>query len=200
MASSIKPEQSVEAPFVTMKQARGALSREDYDAGNYYFDLGGSYDVNNNFAYVEGSDSGKKFSSDVKKNGYVRRVGSVAPAGAIQSIFEDSSNWDRGEVGFCAGGINTDARGLPRADRVKTEDPVSDCDIGAFEYNDYYQVDCWNEDGDRPENNIKSASMTWCMGADDLKNPKAIIENMGTFAWYWSLALLGVFFIRRKLV
>ena len=49
-----------------------------------------------------------------------------------------------------------DERGFDRPDMVDVTDPdqngdIRDCDIGAFEFNNAYRVDCFDEDGLRPD-------------------------------------------------
>lgn len=339
---------SAGAPFISLEQARGALARSDYQAGTYYFDLGGlyDYDTNDKLQFTPGSGSGV-FSTQVDDNGYVlvisgnkntvagsftvtsdlsvnsdsilnrsifaaldvaevritSEVGAyfdangvfdvystdaevianlknlqllkpnaVTPSGgnytnvtsrawfstendgddyymmfdgtnaacgagksyatgdiinsraviwgcgtpgmhwtgdrevidnnigAVTSSVQDSLGvWVRGDIGLCNGAVETDARGLPRSDRVKAEEPFSHCDIGAFEFNNFYQVDCWDEDGSRPENTISNAHMTWCV--NPLENgltPKDLLDNFGSFYWYWSIALTGLLLWRRQ--
>lgn len=196
-------------PFTSLAQARASVGFNDtaYRPGNtYYFDLGGSYNEDtlafSGTALSDPNYNKKVFTAKVDADGWVEHDTNVVPNNNLESkevVGDESITWIRGlDQGACSGLISTDGRGLSRPDKVDSSLPRSSCDIGAFEFNNYYQVDCWEEDGMRPENNINSTHITWCVSPNDL-NPKNMLENMGTFAWYWSLALLGVFFIRRKL-
>lgn len=108
--------------------------------------------------------------------------------------------WVRGTSGVCNGIISTDARGLPRSDRVQAEEPVSSCDIGAFEFNDYYKIDCVDEDGLRPENTISKYSVGICFKDPNAVTPKTVIENFAgvTHPFYLVLLALTGIGLRRK--
>lgn len=115
--------------------------------------------------------------------------------------------WVRGQ-GLCNGAITTiDNRGLPRADYLNPYDSsqaseIHHCDIGAFEFNNGYRVDCYDEDGLRPQNyydidlagNTASATYQVCYGGDILNtNPKALINNAlgsGSFHHFYSCLLV----------
>jgi hypothetical protein len=121
------------------------------------------------------------------------------------SINDELDLWVRSSKGVCNGTIGTDQRSLPRPDYVNPNDPnqyglVTDCDIGAFEWNNGYQLDCWNEDGARPENNLSGGTATLCFSDPNSLNPKAFIDNFGYIHWQSlvMLVLLGVFRCRRK--
>lgn len=114
------------------------------------------------------------------------------------SVVDDMDLWVRASTGVCNGSVATDGRGLPRSDKTKAEDPIANCDIGAFEFNDYFRQDCWDEDGMRPENTLQQTEITWCLNPLDGLTPRDIMENMGAFHWYWSLMLVALFGIRRK--
>lgn len=115
--------------------------------------------------------------------------------------------------GLCNGALTlTDGRGLPRADYLNPNDPaqqgdVNHCDIGAFEFNDGYKIDCFDEDGLRPDNyfnvdaqgQVGSAEYEVCFGGDVLNTtPAAIIDNLGSFQYFYSLILLCLLGLRLK--
>lgn len=109
---------------------------------------------------------------------------------------DDMNLWVRSSAGHCDGNVNTDQRGLPRPDFVNPNDPnqygdIHDCDIGAFEWNNGYKIDCYDEDGERPENSITSAEVTFCISNPAQVTPKAIMDNLG-FASFWLLLLVGM--------
>ena len=173
--------QTAEAPFVSLQQARGALVREDYLAGTYYFDLDGSYvEVDGVLTFQPGSVGAWIFSANLTAEGYMPLAD--LPAGYTEDGTEtDGSGNIRGAVGVCSGGITTvDARGLPRSDKVPSDEPVSNCDIGAFEYNDFYRLDCLDEDGLRPENSLESAQVSWCFSDPTALTPRDILDNIGS--------------------
>ncbi len=115
--------------------------------------------------------------------------------------------WVRSSAVSCGGVVNTDQRGLSRPDYVNPNDPtqygdVRDCDIGSFEWNNGYHLDCYDEDGERPENSIYDTTITWCITDISHVTPKAIVDNMGnvTTPSIFSLLLLLLFRIRNSKV
>lgn len=186
-------------PFVSLRQAAASvgLNETHYKPGNtFYFDLKGSYAEDNSF--TAGDDSNLIFSAQVDADGWVRKSG-LSNTYWDEDTTIDSETWVRQIGGVCSGLIPTDARGLPRSDKVKSTEPPSACDIGSFEYNDYYNLDCEEEDGMRPENNPKSVSASWCFNPLDKDlTPQDVFENfgLGSFNWYWSLVLLGLLAVR----
>ncbi len=122
---------------------------------------------------------------------------------------DDLNLWVRSHAGLCdSGAIKTDARGLPRSDFQNPDDPAQggpahSCDIGAFEFNDGYQFDCYDEDGKRPENDLDildgSGSAGVCFGGDILKaTPKALLNNIGSINLFFLIALALPLFLKRK--
>ena len=104
--------------------------------------------------------------------------------------------WVRSSASSCGGVVTEDQRGLPLPDYVNPNDPnqygeVHDCDIGAFEWNNGYRLDCYDEDGERPENSLSGASASVCLSDLNTLTPKALIDNFGYIHWPM-LLLLGV--------
>lgn len=107
--------------------------------------------------------------------------------------FDSLDLWVRGNSGLCNGSLtNIDARGMPRSDRVSEEDPMSACDIGGFEFNDYYKIDCVDEDGLRPENTISKYSAGLCFNDPNAVTPKAVLENFAGAIHPFYLLLLAI--------
>lgn len=187
-------------PFVSLRQAAATVGMNDshYKAGNiFYFDLKGRY--KEDYSFEAGSDASLKFTANVDADGWVQKPGLDSQYWDEDRTDSELRVWVRQIGGVCSGLIPTDARGMPRADKVKSTEPPSHCDIGAFEYNDYYQLDCEDEDGMRPENNPKSVSVNWCFNPFDKDlTPQDVLENigLGAFNWYWSFALLGLLAVR----
>lgn len=187
-------------PFVSLRQAAATVGMNDshYKAGNiFYFDLKGRY--KEDYSFEAGSEASLKFTANVDADGWVQKSGLASQYWDEDITDSESRVWVRQAGGVCSGLIPTDARGMPRADKVKSTEPPSHCDIGAFEYNDYYQLDCEDEDGMRPENNPKSVSVNWCFNPFDKDlTPQDVMENigLGAFNWYWSFALLGLLAVR----
>lgn len=95
--------------------------------------------------------------------------------------FGDSLDlWVRSNSGLCDGSISSvDARGLPKSDRVDSSEFAANCDVGSFEFNDYYKIDCADEDGLRQENNYLKAKVGFCISDISDITPKALIDNIG---------------------
>jgi predicted outer membrane repeat protein len=120
--------------------------------------------------------------------------------------------WRRSSAGLCDGSVAAkDSRGLPKSGFVNFNDLdqvdiIEDCDIGAFEFNDAYRLDCYDEDGDRPGITVDedisdgtSASGTFCLNRNLLSaTPAEIIDNLGTLH-YGLLLLLSTLLGLRKL-
>src|SRR5690554_315274 len=107
----------------------------------------------------------------------------------------DFNLWVRSSDIHCGGIVKTDQRGMPRPDYANTNDPnqygdVRDCDIGAFEWNNGYQLDCYDEDGERPENTITNSEVNFCIKHPSQLTPKGIIDNLGSFSWAYIAMLL----------
>ena len=122
---------------------------------------------------------------------------------------DDLNLWVRSHAGLCdSGAIKTDARGLPRSDFQNPDDPAQNgpahsCDIGAFEFNDGYQFDCYDEDGKRPENDLDllggTGSAGVCFGGDITKaTPKALLNNIGSINPFFLIVVALPLFFRRK--
>lgn len=310
---------SADYPFVSLQQAHGALKRDDYVAGTYYFDLGGSYDLGNS-AFTPGNGS-LQFSTYVDNNGYVLiasadavnetaavyipttslvlRSDEILPSGILtnsgfqfsevrissysagdrgtfdgyststatinavkgylslpnpamggvwtvthsstgtnyftgnaftqtalneqiyhangqsgihwiptrpneallypgnpdsstQPTFGDGLDlWVRSNSGLCDGSITTvDARGMPKSDRVGESEKNANCDVGAFEFNDYFKIDCFDEDGLRPEFNTTKNSVGFCIQNPNDVTPRALLDNIGAVNPFHLLLLL----------
>lgn len=115
----------------------------------------------------------------------------------------DFNLWVRSSDLFCGGIVSTDQRGMPRPKLVNPNDPnqyglVNDCDIGSFEWNNAYKLDCFDEDGERPENTIKETYVTFCINNLADVTPKAIIDNLGHITWYYLALLSAVMLLRRR--
>lgn len=199
--------QSAGSPFTSIKQATGALRKfESYAAGTYFFEL-----------------EGQAFSTNVDDDGYVKIDGSILTSNAGNNealeagtiTFTDASSIVRVKnIGLCNGSITTiDGRGLPRSDFTNPKDSnqygdIHDCDMGAFEFNNGYQFDCYSEDGMRPvldpvvdvENKSVDFSQTMCLGGDlATATPSAIFDNFAgslNYGYFLTLGLLVLF--RRK--
>ena len=122
---------------------------------------------------------------------------------------DDLNLWVRSHAGLCdSGAIKKDARGLPRSDFQNPDDPAQNgpahsCDIGAFEFNDGYQFDCYDEDGKRPENDLDllggTGSAGVCFGGDITKaTPKALLNNIGSINPFFLIVVALPLFFRRK--
>lgn len=119
------------------------------------------------------------------------------PASSPQLRTTDFNLWVRSSDVHCGGIVKTDQRGMPRPDYANTNDPnqygdVRDCDIGSFEWNNGYQLDCYDEDGERPENSLTKSEITFCIKHPSQLTPKGIIDNMGSFSWAYITMLLAV--------
>lgn len=194
---------SVDYPFISLKQARATVGLDDtrYKPGkSFYFDLAGSYDEFDIFT-TDNIES-LQFTAQVDENGWVKTDKVSQSAHGVIDVElrgDNSDQWVIGESSICSGLISTDGRGLPRSDKVKAEEKKNKCDVGAFEYNDYHRHDCYDEDGLRKENTLNDAEVCWEFNPFDGITPRDIMENMGAFQWYWSLLLIGLYGIRRKL-
>jgi hypothetical protein len=110
--------------------------------------------------------------------------------------------WVRSSKASCGGVVSTDQRGLYLPDYANPNDTaqygdIRDCDIGAFEWNNGYRLDCYSEDGQRPENSISGASATVCVNDFNSLTPKALVDNFGSVQWP-SLLLLAIFSLFRS--
>ena len=118
---------------------------------------------------------------------------------ASQTPRDNMHIWVRNSSGNCDAVVDTDQRGLPRPDYVNPADTsqygdIRDCDIGSFEWNEAYRLDCHAEDGLRPEFSITYNAVGFCIGnAYDSLTPKAIVNNFGSMNWM-ALVLLGGLF------
>ncbi len=115
-------------------------------------------------------------------------------------VKDDLELWVRSSLGNCNGTVSVDQRGLPRSDYVNPNDPnqyglITACDIGGFEWNNGYQLDCWNEDGMRPENSLSGGTASVCFSDFNSITPKALFDNFGFINWHFlfMLSLFGVF-------
>lgn len=193
-------------PFISLLQASATIGLDNthYRPNKiFYFDLGGSYNEETN-EFTAGSNGTLIFSAEVDADGWVRKAG-LGSVGDDVETRDDNENppreWARQVGGICSGLIATDGRGMPRSDKAKAEVSATRCDVGAFEFNDYFKLDCFDEDGDRPENNIKSFEVNWCFNPIDKDlSPQDVFENMGigSFYWHWSLFLLAVLGFRLR--
>lgn len=114
----------------------------------------------------------------------------------------DLNLWVRSNAAYCGGIIKTDQRGMPRPDYVNLNDPnqygdVRACDIGSFEWNNGYRLDCFDEDGERPENSLTKTDIGFCIKDVSQLTPKGIIDNMGytnpvSLGFLLSLLALGL--------
>ncbi len=100
-----------------------------------------------------------------------------------------------GESG-CISQEGLDNRGFERPDRVNLNDPdqkndVRNCDIGAFEFNDAYRVDCFEEDGLRPDRGT-GLSFYFCPNGGTTGIPELIDSVVGGKVSYWLLTLLTI--------
>lgn len=122
---------------------------------------------------------------------------------------EDLDLWVRSSSDYCNGTkTNTDARGMPRVDFQDPDDPrqagqAKKCDIGAFEYNDGYRIDCHDEDGSRHENQRDAfgnplGGTGICIGGDLTKaTPKVFINNIGSI--HFGLIFVGILVLGLRL-
>lgn len=199
--------QSIGWPFTTIKQATGAIKvYPGYGtAKEYFFDMDG-------------------LGVDVFKSKAVDEDGRILVDKATAAVLTETGllieNSDSTETkwvsstGACNGTITgTDGRGLPRSDFINPNDQAQfdreypDCDIGAFEWNNGYQLDCYDEDGDRPvfdpildlEEGTLDVNQTMCFGGDIFgATPGALLDNLGTMNKYY-LMLLGLLgFVRMR--
>lgn len=120
------------------------------------------------------------------------------------AVKDDLDLWVRSSLGNCNGTVSADQRSLPRSDYVNPNDPnqyglITDCDVGAFEWNNGYQLDCWNEDGARPENSISGGTASVCFSDPNSLTPKGLLDNFGYTNWMslMLLSMLGIFRFRR---
>ena len=120
---------------------------------------------------------------------------------ATQTPRDDLNLWVRSFGGYCNGIIGTDQRGMPRPDFINPNDPdqygdVRDCDIGAFEWSNGYRLDCFAEDGQRPENSTTFSSVSFCVSDPSSLTPKAILDNIGSMNIFGLLVLMSAGFLR----
>jgi hypothetical protein len=107
---------------------------------------------------------------------------------------DDMNLWVKSSAGNCDGSVTSDQRGLPRPDFVNPNDPnqygdLRDCDIGSFEWNEGYRLDCADEDGMRPEWNILAPKAGFCISDINDITPKALLDSLGSFPGFWLLVL-----------
>lgn len=188
--------------FTSLSQARASVGFDEFDyaPGNFfYFALGATNTAEDGY---DASDATDVFQAVMDAEGWIRHAGALSTSEDYESEMRDDVKWIRAkQAGACSGIVSTDGRGMPRSDRVRSGELVAACDIGAFEYNDYYQLDCVDEDGMRPENNLNSFQAGWCFNPLDKDvNPMDVFENMGigSFSWHWSLFLLAVLGFRLR--
>lgn len=140
-------------------------------------------------------------------------VGFETENAATASHSANLNLWVRAS-GLCNGALTTiDNRGLPRSDYLNPSDStqageVHHCDIGAFEFNNGYRIDCYDEDGLRPENyfNVDTAgqsasgSYQFCFNSGIINStPQNIISNLGgSFHYLYSFILLILLYARYK--
>ena len=193
---------STQNPFISLKQARATvgLNEDQYQAGKtFYFDLDGSYNATND--YNAGNNGNVVFTAQVDANGWVQ-TSAVNPGDydVVEAEARGAGNvpWRRARESFCASFGAEDGRGLPRSDKTKPGDGFSLCDVGAFEYNNYYRQDCVDEDGGRPSNSFTNAELSLCFDPREGFSVNEIVENLGSFHWYWSAFFLLFFAIREK--
>ncbi len=134
----------------------------------------------------------------------------VVTKGNGTAIKENMDLWVRVSNHYCDGTkVSTDGRGLHRADYknpndIYQADDVKFCDIGAFEFNNGYRLDCHDEDGKRSENNFDllgtgEVKIDICIGGDlDKITPKALLDNLGAFHPAFYLVLLSVLGLRLR--
>lgn len=194
---------SVQTPFISLAQARASIGLDDVkyaaDSG-FYFALDGSYNAANEFEANASPDPNLTFLAQVDADGWVKTDavnGSNPEVVAVENRGTNNDQWVLGKPSLCSGLISTDSRGLPRSNKTKVDEPQSWCDIGSFEFNNYYRQDCWEEDGERPENNTTNAEVSFCFDPRDA-TPRDIIENFGAFNYYASLLLMLLYAARRK--
>ncbi len=173
--------QSAGNRMTSVKQATGAiLSYESYNSGKQlYFNI-----------------EGEIFNTSVRDDGYILSPSPSSNAESEEGVITDvdgADTWVK-NIGLCNGSVTlTDSRGLPRSDFVNPNDPAQqdrgfqNCDIGAFEFNDGYQFDCFDEDGDRPgittedTSSGQSSEGVVCLGGDlSQLTPSALIDNIGS--------------------
>ncbi len=121
--------------------------------------------------------------------------GGVYPSIALVSNSEARNAIPNGAAG-CETGLNKDERGFDRPDRVNPNDPdqngdIRNCDIGAFEFNDSYRLDCFEEDGLRPVGS-GGASFYFCPDGGTTTFPEIADSFFSGSIGYWMLGLLIV--------
>lgn len=130
------------------------------------------------------------------------------PGGTPGSFADRLDLWVKiAESHDCGVSVNKDGRNMRRPGRLPGDAINDHCDIGAFEINNYYQLDCWEDDGFRPENRVEidgvKIGTSWCF---DPTNPNIsmgeIMENLGVevgrFNGYYFLLLATVLALRKK--
>ena len=120
-----------------------------------------------------------------------------------ESRIDGLNEWRRSSSGLCDGSVAAkDSRGLPKPGFVNLNDIdqvniIEDCDIGAFEFNDAYRLDCYDEDGDRAGITVDedisdgetSGSGSFCLNRNILNaTPAEVLDNLGGV--HYSLLLL----------
>lgn len=98
-----------------------------------------------------------------------------------------------GESG-CVTGEGADERGFARPDRVNPNDTdqegdVRACDIGAFEFNDAFRLDCYEEDGLRPDGGT-GLSLSFCSDGGKTTLPEIADNILGGKVNYHIIGLL----------
>lgn len=95
----------------------------------------------------------------------------------------------------CVTGSGQDERGFDRPDLIDVTDPdqngdVRDCDIGAFEFNNAYRLDCFEEDGLRPDGG-SGFGFYYCPDGTTPTAPE-LVKNLFTgYIGYWMLLLMA---------
>lgn len=105
-------------------------------------------------------------------------------------------------VSGCITGENQDERGFDRPDRVNANDTdqtgdIRKCDIGAFEFNDAYRLDCFEEDGLRPAG-TGGMSFYFCPDGGKTTLPELADSFFGGHIGYWMLGLLAIAGVLRR--
>lgn len=105
----------------------------------------------------------------------------------------------------CVTGVGYDERGFERPDMIDVTDPeqagdVRKCDVGAFEFNNAYRVDCFPEDGLRPD---QGTGFGYYYCEDGTKPSAGELVNslfLGKVEYYmlWFMLIIG--FMRKYIV
>lgn len=152
------------------------------DAGYNLLGYNAASGVNSNEAPAGTSFIGLALTADKIIRPALMNYGGLHRSIALQPESEARDVIPNGVAG-CVTDSGHDERGFDRPDMIDVTDPdqdgdVRNCDIGAFEFNNAYRVDCYEEDGLRPDGGT-GFGITYCADGTD-PTPAELVNNLFT--------------------